>query len=169
MASKKENFEPFDFYQTEMNNYFYWKNDNEELLKLSDYNITAQEVYEYVQLIDQQREEAEERHKIYEHRSNFFKVLAVLFLIWAFFFIVGYFNDFMREYGILFDILCYPVYIGLVCGACTAYSGLTFVIESTQEKIEQAYKYPNDGHPNGYNPRIEKYFNDLLWEIKNYL
>ena len=93
---------------------FLWRNNNEEFLKLSDYGITKQDVYRYEQLIKQRRQEAAERHKIYEHRSNFFKVMAVLLLVFIFFFIVGHFNDFMREYGVLFDILCYPVYIGLI-------------------------------------------------------
>ena len=172
MAENKEKFEPFDFYHTGMGftwteSSFLWKNNNEELLKLSDYGITKQEVYRYEQLIKQRREEAAERHKIYEHRSNFFKVLAVLFLIFIFFFIVAHFNDFMRGTGVLFDFLSYPVYIGLIWVAYKyAYPYLAFIIESTQEKYEEAYKYPNNGHPDGYDPRIEKYFNDLLWKLQ---
>ena len=173
MADKKEKFEPFDFYFTGIrSNYwdsFVWKNSDEDLLKLSDYGITKQEVYEYTQLIDEQREEAAKRQKIYDHRSNFFKVLAALFSIWFFFFVVGYFNDFMKEYGILFDILCYPVYIGLGIISYGIYMGFAFVIESIQEKIELAYRYPNNGRPKGYDPRIEKYFSDLLWKLKDHL
>ena len=174
MAGNEGNFEPFDFYRTGMGftwseSSFLWRNSNEEFLKLSDYGITKDDVFRYEQLIRQRREEAQERHTIYEHRSNFFKVLAVLFFIWLFFFVVGYFNDFMREYGVIFDILCYPVYIGLVWVLYKyAYSFLALTIESTQEKIEEAYNYPNDGHPDGYDPRIEKYFNDLLWKLKEH-
>ena len=174
MAEKKDNFEPFDFYRTGMGfswseSSFLWRNNNEELLKLSDYGITNQEVYRYEQLIKQRREEAKERHTIYEHRSNFFKVLAVLFLIFIFFFIVAHFNDLMRDTGWLFDALCYPVYIGLIWVMYRyAYPYIAFVIENTQEKIEEQYKYPNNGHPDGYDPRIEKYFNDLLWKLKDH-
>ncbi len=174
MADSKENFEPFDFYRTGMGftwseSSFLWRNNNEEFLKLSDYGITKQDVYRYEQLIKQRRQEAAERHTIYEHRSNFFKVLAVFFLIFIFFFIISHFNDLMRETGILFDILCYPVYIGLIwCAYKYAYPFLAFVIESTQEKFEEAYKYPNFGHPDGYDPRIEKYFNDLLWKLREH-
>lgn len=172
MAENKDKFEPFDFYHTGMGftwteSSFLWKNNNEELLKLSNYGITEQEVYRYEQLIKQRREEVAERHKIYEHRSNFFKVLAVLFLIFIFFFIVAHFNDLMRGTGVLFDIISYPVYMGLIWVAYKyAYPYLAFIIESTQEKYEDAYKYPNNGHPDGYDPRIEKYFNDLLWKLQ---
>jgi len=172
MADNKEKYEPFDFYRTGMGftwseSSFLWKNNNEKILKLSDYGITEQEVYRYEQLIKQRREEAAERHKIYEHRSNFFKVLAVLFLIFVFFFIVAHFNDFMRGTGVLFDILSYPVYIGLIWVAYKyAYPYLAFIIDSTQEKFEDAHKYPNNGYPEGYDPRIEKYFNDLLWKLQ---
>lgn len=174
MADNKENFEPFDFYRTGMGftwseSSFLWRNNNEEFVKLSDYGITKQDIYRYEQLIKQRRQEAAERHKIYEHRSNFFKALAVLLLIIVFFFIVGHFNDFMREYGVLFDILCYPVYIGLIWLSYKyVYPFLAFVIESTQEKFEEAHNYPNYGHPAGYDPRIEKYFNDLLWKLREH-
>lgn len=174
MADKNENFEPFDFYRTGMGftwseSSFLWRNNNEDFLKLSDYGITSQEVYRYEQLIKQRREEAKERHIIYEHRSNFFKVLAVLLLIFIFFFIVAHFNGFMRDTGWLFDILCYPVYIGLIWVMYRyAYPYMAFIIENTQEKIEEQHKYPNNGHPDGYDPRIEKYFNDLLWKLKDH-
>lgn len=169
IANKKERFEPFDFYRTEMGDCI-WGNINEKFLKLSDYGITEQDVHEYVQMINLQREEAAERHIIYEHRCNFFKVLAALFLIWVFFFIVffivEYFNDFVEEYGVLFHILCYPVYIGLIWGLYKyPYLFLVFIMESVQERIEQAHKYPDNGHPEFYDPRIEKYFNDLLWKL----
>ena len=171
MAENKEIFEPFDFYRTGMGFYwtessFLWRNNTEVYLKLSDYGITWSEVHQYEQLIKQRREEAKERHTIYEHRSNFFKVMAVLLLVFIFFFIVGHFTDFMRDTGWLFDVLCYPVYIGLAWVMYRyAYPYLAFIIENTQEKIEEQHKYPNNGHPDGYDPRIEKYFNDLLWKL----
>lgn len=174
MAESKVNFEPFDFYRTGMGftwseSSFLWRNNNEEFLKLYDYGITSQEVFRYEQLIKQRREEARERHTIYEHRSNFFKVLAVIVLIFIFFFIVGHFNDFMRDTSWLFDTLCYPVYIGLIWVMYRyAYPYMAFIIENTQEKIEEQHKYPNNGHPDGYDPRIEKYFNDLLWKLKDH-
>ena len=146
-----------------------WRNFNEEFLKLSDYGITHQDVNRYEQLIKQRRQEAAERHKIYEHRSTFFKVLAVLLLIFIFLFIVRYFNDFMREHDVFFDILCYPVYIVLIWVSYKyAYPYLAFVIESVQEKFEEVHNYPNNGHPDGYDPRIEKYFNDLLWKLREH-
>lgn len=171
MTGNKENFEPFDFYCTGMGftwneRGFLWRNNNEEFLKLSDYGITSQEVYRYEQLIKQRREEAKERHKIYEHRSYFFKVLAVLFLVYFSFSIVGYFNDFLRDTGWLFDILSKSFCIGLMWLMYKyAYPCLVFIIESTQEKIEEQSMYPIQGHPAGYDARIEKYFNDLLWKL----
>lgn len=174
MANKKEDFEPFDFYRTGMGFYwsessFLWRNSSEEFLKLSDYGLIKQDISRYEQLIKLRREEAAKRHKIYEHRSNFFKVLSILFLIYVFYYIIGYFNDFMRGYDILYNIFCYPVYLTLIYVAYKyAYPFLSFVIESTQEKIEYLYKYPNCGHPDGYDPRVEKYFNDLLWILKDY-
>lgn len=167
MANTKRYFEYFDFYRTKME--FICRNSNEEFIKLSDYGITKHDVYKYEQLINQRREEAVERNAIYEHRGNFFKVLSVLLFIWIFFFIVGHLNDFMREYRVIFDILCYPVYIGLIwCAYKYAYPFLAFIIESTQEKFEEEYKYPNSGHPDGYDERIEKYFNDLLWKLREH-
>lgn len=171
MTNKEKTFEPFDFYRTGMG--FYWtedaflhKNSSEKYLKLSDYGISEHDVWQYEQLIKQRRKEAEERHTIYEHRSNFFKFLVVIFLVWLFFFVVGYFNDFMRETGWLFAILSYPVYIGLVWVLYKyAYPLLASIIEIVQENVEQGMNYPNQGHPDGYDARIEKYFNDLLWEL----
>lgn len=171
MAENKENFEPFDFYRTGMGfswseSSFLWRNTNEELIKLSDYGITKDDVYKYSQLIKQRREEEKERHTIYVHRSNFFRVLAILLLVLLFFFIVGHFNDFMRDTGWIFDVLCGPVYLGLIWILYRyAFVYIANIIEIIQEKIEDQYKYPIDGHPDGYNPRIEKYFNDLLWKL----
>lgn len=164
--NKKGNFEPFDFYRTDMD--LLWRYDNEKFLKLSDYGITEQEVYSYKKLIEQRRKEAEERHVIYGHRGNFFKVLAVLFLIWLFFFVIGYFNDFMREYDTLFDISTYFVYPGFIWVLYRVYQYFAIFIESMQERIEEGHKYPINRHPDGYNPRIEKYLNDLLWKLKDY-
>ena len=120
MASCKEIFEPFDSYCAGMGfiwceSRFLWRNYNEEFLKLSDYGITKQDVWRYEQLIKQRHQEAAERHKTYEHRSNFFKVLAVLSSCLSIF-IVVLIDDFMRESSLLFDILHYLVCIGLIWG-----------------------------------------------------
>ena len=174
MAYRKEDFETFDFYHTEMGftygeSSFLWRNSNEEFLKLTDYGITKYDVLKYEKLIKRRRQEAAERHKIYEHRSIFFKVLAVLFLIYIFLFVIGYFNDFMREYDILFDIICKPFYIVFIWVLYRyAYLYLAFIIESIQEKLEEVRNYPNNGHPDGYDPRVEKYFNDLLWKLREH-
>ena len=48
-----------------------------------------------------------------------------------------------------------------------AYPYMVFKIESMQEKYEEQFKYPNNGYPDGYDPRIEIYFNVLLWKLKD--
>lgn len=158
MNNEKEH--TFDFYYTPM--YFDNKNDDEKYLKLSDYGITKNDIYIYYSQMERQREEAKERYIIYEHRCVFFKVVSVLLLVGLFYFIIGHFNDFMKRNDLFFDILLYPFYIGLivVLYKCV-YQKMVCFIENVRDKIEEQKKYPN-GHPDGYDPRVEKYFNDLL-------
>ena len=77
---------------------FFLRNNNEVFLKLSDYGITSQEVFKYEQLIKHRREETKGRHNINEHRSYFLGNGSLTTCL-IFFFIVGHFNNFMRDTG----------------------------------------------------------------------
>lgn len=177
--NEKKIFKPFDFYYAF--NFFFalrgrpWDdldllmraNYSENLLKLSDYGITDSEVDDYVQLVMDRRAEAMERHVIYGHRSNFFKVLVVLFLIYVLFFINALLFSILPENaGWFLEDLCVGVCVGLIWVLYRyVYRCFAFIIDSTQEKIERLHAFPKNGRPDGYNPRIEKYFNDLLWKL----
>ncbi len=158
-------YEPFDFYRTKLD--FLWTNNNEEYLKLSDYGITDDDVWKYKYHIEEMRKAASERHTIYEHRSDFFRIVAIVLLVILFFFVIGHFNDFMREGDIFYDILLFPVYGGFAWVLYKyAFPFLSSVIDSVQKSVEAKTNNPVNGHPDGHDARVEKYFSDLLWKIQ---
>lgn len=159
----EKQFQSFDFYETNLS--FYHGNVIERF-DLSDYGLTSGEICRYMELIRCQRDEAHVRYRIYENRCFFFKALSVFLCFCVFCVIVVCYDDFMRENDLYYDILLVPFRVGLVWLLYKyLYQWLSFVIENVRENVEKQKKYPDDGHPDGYNPRIEKYFDDILWEL----
>lgn len=107
-----ENFKPFDY---TINIDYKSLVDILERQEIAyyDYGVTKNEVMNYIDTIFNSniQDISNQKAIIYQHRCKFFIAIVILFDIYLFFFIVGYFNDFMKEIDLFYNILLYPSYI----------------------------------------------------------
>lgn len=189
-------YDGFDYYNTEFD--FLHRNWDEKLLSLEDYGITKEDVYNYQKIVERERHRHNTQRKIYANRLKVVNYIIIIAEILFFFYFVGHFNDFMREHDVFYDILLYPVYIGLIlCLIFLVYPFLTTCAAAYTEHLLNVHDFPCE-YGNMYGPKgfqgfvggesdktrrkaqrnngiyidvpihwqhVEKYFNDLLWEI----
>ncbi len=109
-----ENFKPFD-YTINIDYKSLVDILERQEFAFSDYGVTKEEVMDYIHETTFYNTDIKhilnQKDIIYQHRCNFFIVIAILTEISLFFFIVGHFNDFMKDIELFYDILLYSFYI----------------------------------------------------------
>lgn len=155
-------YKEFDYYQTNLD--FIDSNNDEKYLELYNYGLKKEDIYNYKEKIKKARKEYEDKHIRISHWSTILIWIIGILTVLLFFKFIGYYNDFMKEIKLFYDIILTPSYFLFIWLFYKyVFRIAVYFLATILEKYENEIKYPLDGHPEYFNGAIEKYFNDLLW------
>ncbi len=157
----KEMFKPFD-YSTNIDYGTLVEILEKQEFAFSDYGVTKEEVMDYIHEITFYNTDIKhilsQKDIIYQHRCNFFIVIAILTEIYLFFFIVGHFNDFMKDIELFYDILLYPFYTILGIMIYRMHRFIENIIYSIKKFFQRKFIYSILGRNT---PKIKKLLDDI--------